>query len=267
VTAEPARFAVTVMTHHGATNKSNEDAFAVGALTACGVDMLDPVTCVLSGGQPQLVAVADGLGGHAAGEEAAAHAVRLLAASPAVTTGEQLTELLDRVNQEVYALGATRPEFQGAGTTIAGLVLANDRVMWFNVGDSRVYREDGGYLGQLSVDDSLGGLASQGDDGAVVARSSIVTQSLGGAEVVTPIAAHIGVEPAESADTDGRAARWLVCSDGLTDMVPVADIEKILAAEPADARAAKALWATAMNAGGRDNISVILVRREGVSDA
>jgi serine/threonine protein phosphatase PrpC len=139
--------------------------------------------------------------------------------------------------------------------------------MWFNVGDSRVYREDGGYLGQLSVDDSVGGPAGDGDDGAVAAHSSIVTQSLGGAAMVTPISAHIGVEPAEPANPDGGAARWLVCSDGLTDMVPLADIEKILATEPADARAVKALWAAAMNAGGRDNISVILVRREGVSDA
>jgi serine/threonine protein phosphatase PrpC len=252
------------MTHHGATDKSNEDALAVGALTACGVDMPDPVTCVLVADQPQLVAVADGLGGHAAGEEAAALAVRLLAANGAVTTGEQLTKLLERVNREVYALGAAQPECQGAGATIAGLVLAGDQAMWFNVGDSRVYREDGGYLGQLSVDDSAGGPASHDDEGAVAARSSIVTQSLGGAAAVTPIASHLGVEPI---DPEAMAARWLVCSDGLTDMVPVADIEKILAAEPTDARAVKALWAAAMNAGGRDNISVILVRREGASGA
>jgi serine/threonine protein phosphatase PrpC len=246
----PDRVLVTVLTHRGAVRDHNEDAVAVGPLSTAGNDTAAPVTVVHAVGLPLVVAVADGLGGHAGGEVAAGHAARRLAAlghsdgSPAAVAA-----LLSTVDAEITGMGAADRDLAGMGTTVAGLLLAADRTVWFNVGDSRVFKLEGGYLGQSSVDDSPGGARTDGE-GPV---TSIVTQTLGGGPPVHP---HVGVDP------DGRTGRWLVCSDGLTDLVRLGDLEAILlAADGDDPLAARRLWEAAMAAGGTDNISLALVRR------
>ena len=133
----------------------------------------------------------------------------------------------------------------GMGTTVAGLMLAPGRAVWFNVGDSRLYRCRDGRIEQLSVDDVPPG-----------PRSGLITQTLGGAPVFVPIAPHIGGQELM------LPSRFLLCSDGLTDMLPDDEIERALAESDEDA--VRALFAAAMQAGGVDNISVIVVSvREG----
>ena len=111
------------------------------------------------------------------------------------------------------------------------------RHRWFSVGDSRVYQENGGYLGQMTVDDSPGPLR--------VRRHAAATDEPG-----HPV--------------PGRpCGRWLLCSDGLSDLVDVATIERTLREESDEVRAVKALWVEAMNASGRDNISVMLLSADG----
>lgn len=242
---------VTAMTHRGAVRSGNEDAFVVGALTAAGVDTVDPVVVRLLVEEPTVVAVADGLGGHNAGEVAAALAVRRLAEHS--DRGADGGELLREINAELYALAAADPACAGAGTTAVGLWLTPHRAFWFNVGDSRLYREDGGYLGQVSVDDSPA--ADPDEPGAAADRSGLVLQTLGGAPSFEAVHPHTG--------TEGYVpgSRWLLCSDGLSDLVDVAAMERVLAENAEDdVRAVKALWVAAMNAGGRDNITVLLVR-------
>ena len=129
--------------------------------------------------------------------------------------------------------------FRGMGTTVAGLLLSAARVLWFNVGDSRVYRYRDGSLQQLSVDHVPPGL-----------RSGIITQSLGGGFGFVPIEPDIG------ADDLAVPSRWLVCSDGLTDMIDDTEIARCL--EDNDEEAARKLFEAAMAAGGDDNISIIL---------
>ena len=144
------------------------------------------------------------------------------------------------------------------GTTVAGLVVGPDSCLWFNVGDSRVYRENGGYLGQLSRDDSPSAFVEGLVDGPAP-TTSVITQYLGGPGADGNVHPHVGI-----VDPGGR---WLICSDGLSDLVEVAEMERILRAETDEVRAVKALWVAAMNASGRDNISVMLVSTDGPTSA
>ncbi|MCX9191948.1 protein phosphatase [Carbonactinospora thermoautotrophica] len=242
---------VTVLTHRGAVREANEDALVIGPCTVAGVDMTDPVTLTVPLTSPLVVAVADGLGGHAAGEVAAALAVnRLAKAGAGLADREEITALLERINEELYEAVDGDPRLTAMGTTVAGLVLTPGEALWFNVGDSRVYREVAGRLSQLSEDDS-----PRHPDGRPLSPTSVVMQALGGSLALRAITPHVGADPVE------HPTRWLLCSDGLTDLVSDADLAWILAAAPADDPAAvRSLFTAAMDASGRDNITIALVR-------
>jgi serine/threonine protein phosphatase PrpC len=149
---------------------------------------------------------------------------------------------------------AGRAAFRGMGTTVAGLLAARPRDLvqsgsqpssprrrrGAGVGDSRVQRYQGGRLEQLSIDDVPGG-----------PRTGGLTQSLGGWHSFAPVAPHIGGEDL------AVPSRWLICSDGLTDMLSDVEIERAMAA--GDEEALRALFTQAMAAGGDDNISIIVV--------
>ena len=199
-----------------------------------------------------VVAVADGLGGHEAGEVAAAHVVGRLARmpGPVLQSPEAIAAALRAMSAELAADG-DHPERRDMGTTVVGLSLSPERVIWFNVGDSRAYKLADGYLGQMSVDDTAGRPA--GEAGESPEPTSVVTQSIGPA---TPApTAHTGIDPISNAGT------YLLCSDGLSDLLKVTEIEHLLARHADDDQTAvRALWTAAMNAGGRDNITVVLVR-------
>jgi serine/threonine protein phosphatase PrpC len=227
---------VTVLTHRGAVREANEDALVVGPFTACGVSFSDPVTYDLPLSSPVVVAVADGMGGHAAGDIASAHAVRTLAVT-APRDEAAVEATLERIDTDLLAMGGADPAVAGLGTTVAGVLLTTGGGTHFGVGDSRVYLESGGYLAQVSTDDRgpLGGLS----------------QCLGGR-----------TDGAALKTTTGRLAgadRLLLCSDGLSDLVDHETIEELLGGPGGPGRIVKSLWAAAMNASGRDNITVALV--------
>ena len=231
---------VTALTHRGAVRGNNEDALVVGAFTACGVDMTAPATWTVPLSAPVVVAVADGMGGHAAGETASAHAVRSLALA-APTDAAALEAVLTRVDADLLAAVTLGPE-PPAGTTLVGVLLGAGVDLHFNAGDSRLYEERDGYLSQLSVDD-------RGHTGGL-------TRCLGGRATGAPDAPRI--RPLGDAAT----GRMLLCSDGLSDLVDDSEMEDLLASPGGSSRAVKALWAAAMNASGRDNITVVLVEVE-----
>lgn len=222
---------VTVMTHNGAQRDHNEDAVAIGPLTICGLSQQDPATCEVP--TPAIIAVADGMGGHAAGELASAHTVRTLATAPPTDIRDTLT----RIDQELLAMSEKDPTITGLGTTVAGVVLTTTTATHFTAGDSRVYAEHGGYLAQLSTDD-------RGPTGGL-------TQCLGGRTDAAPL--RVTVHPLPPAD------RLLLCTDGLSDLVPLETMEELLNRNEPPARITKSLWAAAMNAGGHDNITVALI--------
>ncbi|MFC5668291.1 PP2C family protein-serine/threonine phosphatase [Kitasatospora misakiensis] len=248
-----AYIAVSALSHEGLVRERNEDSLTVGPWTLCATVTTNPQSLLFPLGPPCVVAVADGLGGHPGGEVASALvARRLAAAGPDLDGEESVREALQSCNQAVYAAAGDTPELAAMGTTVAGLVLLEERVVVFNVGDSRVYRIVDGGLRRVSVDDSPPLPPGR-------RTTALITQSLGGSLGLTFVEPHIRSAPLAVGD------RYLVCSDGLTDAVPEEELTALLgnpaeASERADGRAAFDLWKAAIEAGGPDNISLALVR-------
>jgi multidrug efflux pump subunit AcrA (membrane-fusion protein) len=130
----------------------------------------------------------------------------------------------------------------GMGTTVAGLRIAADGILVFNVGDSRVYRVQDGFLSQLSIDD----VPAQR-----MKRSGLVTQSVGGGKRFTEIRPHVLRQ-------SFGPWTYLLCSDGLYDAVKIEDMEASLDADLGNA--ARRLLERALANGARDNVSALLVR-------
>lgn len=232
---------VCAFTHRGRVRGKNEDTIVVGSWLS-PPDMEAPQVIRQPLAAPFLCGVADGMGGHRAGEVASRHAAfRLAQAGPHLLTAQRVREALVRIDGQLHEVAAKDMALAGMGTTVAGLVLARPLV-WFNVGDSRLYRcnEDG--LSQLSIDDTPPG-----------PRSGLITQSLGGGHG-RPLRPHVHEE------AFGVPARFLLCSDGLTDMLDDAAIEEALALP--DDEAVLQLFDRAMTAGGTDNVSIVVVRVE-----
>ncbi|MBT1002533.1 serine/threonine-protein phosphatase [Paenarthrobacter sp. DKR-5] len=208
-----------------------------------------------------LFAVADGMGGHEAGEVASRLCVEALAAS-ALLTGHTRAE---DVALALAAGDASIREATGsrAGTTVTGVVLVeesgNPYWLFFNVGDSRCYRLRGGGLEQITVDHSevqelvdLGRITPA--QALVHPRRHVVTRALG---TGSDAEADFWLNPVEDGD------RILICSDGLTSEVPDEEIARILAEVHDAGRACEELVQAALRSGGRDNITVIVVDAAG----
>ncbi|MBX6750098.1 MAG: serine/threonine-protein phosphatase [Micromonosporaceae bacterium] len=210
---------------------------------------------------PDLFAVADGMGGHAAGDVASSMAVDRLARlvrRPRLTPADVTAELA-ACNRDILAAAQPGTARAGMGTTVAGLVLVNvaGRQHWlvFNIGDSRVYRFVDGQLVRVTIDHSeVEELVASGAIAANEARShprrSVVTRVLG---MNPPPEADVWLFP----PTPGE--RFLICSDGLSSELDDPDIAAVLRAEPIAQAAADALVARAVAAGGRDNVTVVVV--------
>lgn len=236
---------VAAITHRGAMRETNEDTVLVGAWL-CGNSIEEPVVVKHVLSEPLMCLVADGIGGHASGAEASRRVVSsLLGAAVPSMREEDLKAALEQANSEVYAAAAANRACAGMGSTVAGIVFRPRGLIWFNVGDSRVYRYRDGFLRQLSIDD-----VPVGHDGDQ--RTGVITRSLGGSFEYTPVVAHVEDEPLVV------GWQYLLCSDGLTDMVDINGMESILQSNP-PGTAVSALFEAAMAAGGRDNISIILV--------
>jgi serine/threonine protein phosphatase PrpC len=194
------------------------------------------------------------MGGHAAGEVASRTVAERFARRAAEATDEvAIAQLLHEANDELFGLMNESPVWYGMGTTVAGVAVTPSHVIVFNVGDSRVYRIAAGALVQLSTDDTPGPKLPDGR--TAVYTSSIISQVLGGYAPDAPgerIVPHVLSEPL----VDG--ARYLICSDGLTDLLDPGAIEQVLNGD--DQASAAALFEAAMAQGGNDNISLILLR-------
>jgi serine/threonine protein phosphatase PrpC len=249
----PAKLRATAFTHQGAVRADNEDTIAVKDWIR-RLPMAAPRVLEHELEAPLLCLVADGMGGHAAGDVASrAVAERLCRRAPEATDEAALVRLLHDANDELFALMDESPLWTGMGTTVAGVSVAPPGVVVFNVGDSRVYRIEAGALVQLSTDDTPGPKLPGGR--TAVFTSSIITQVLGGYGSDAPgeeIVPHVLFEPL----ADG--ARYLICSDGLSDLLGPAALEALLGED--DLASARALFAAAMAQGGDDNISLILLR-------
>lgn len=218
-----------------------------------------------------LVVLADGMGGHAGGEVASALAVntildRLKVRIPELRAGQQrspdcetlaVQESINQANTVIYQAAQRHPHCAGMGTTLVLGLLHGARLTIAHVGDSRMYRFRAGKLSQLTVDHTLlqalidHEIYARQDAQALIYKNR-VTRALGPDATVTPEVCEV-----EVVDED----IYLLCSDGLNDMVEDRVIEATLQHTGDDLEQAveQLIW-LANHQGGRDNVSVILIR-------
>lgn len=244
--------------HTGKVRRANEDACIAGQDFSKGSH--EKPSSISIGSGPWIVAVSDGIGGHLGGAEASREVVHGLAECQRVTP-LSICEILQRLNRRLCERGAKEPDLAAMGATVAGIGCGGRGVFAFNVGDSRVYRMHGKRLVQLTRDDSEAeDLIDQGllerNEGARPGFLHALTQAIGGREEVIDVEVHVHPLHVE------QATRYLICTDGLTDMVITSEIEEILLQEPKAEDAATALFEKAMEAGGVDNVTVAVIEVE-----
>ena len=242
---------VVTATHPGMVRSHNEDSLAADA-------------------EIGLAVLADGMGGYNAGEVASGIAVELIRTEIKKALAKRKTEALDgkdaerlietyagRANTAIYQASQSQPQYSGMGTTLVVAMWHDNRMSVGHIGDSRLYRLREGALEQITRDHSL--LQEQIDSGMITreqARHSqnknLVTRAVGiDPEVETEVHTYT-VQPGDV---------YLLCSDGLSDMVPDEDVQLTLDSLGSNLPlAAEQLVQQANDNGGRDNISVILVR-------
>jgi protein phosphatase len=206
----------------------------------------------------RLLVVADGMGGLPAGEVASDLVVRaLVTAVDDASAGDDPLSLLgaalETANRQIREAVEADPATDGMGTTVTALLLSGDRIALVHAGDSRCYRLRDGLFQQVTRDDTLvQALVDQGRLTAKEAREhpkrSVVTQALQGRSVTLTgamLAARLG-------------DRYLLCSDGLSDVVDSENIERTLRSYPKPHDCTESLVKQAVQAGAPDNVTVIV---------
>ena len=215
--------------------------------------------------EQNLFAVADGMGGHNAGEVASAMAIEHLqnVAISGVSSAEAFAQVVRDLNSAIYTSATSTTDQRGMGTTLtaAALLAPTDnmdqpsQIVIANVGDSRTYLLRSGELRQMSVDHSYvqelvtEGLLTVGE-ARTHPRRNIVTRALG-------IDEQVSVDTWTIPMFDGD--RFMLCSDGLVDEVPLDEITEMMREHSAPQHIAERLVTAAKRHGGRDNITVIVV--------
>jgi len=255
----PPRLVIGAATDRGRVRESNEDS-----------------VCVLGPGEivddfDALLAVADGMGGHQAGEVASQYAtdkLQELFASSAYRNWVSydpgrsdynilvIKEVLERLNREIYDLAVRERKHRGMGTTITAALIAQGQVVLGHAGDSRAYLLDNGKLIQLTTDHSwvqeqVEQNKMSPEQAANDPRKNQITRALGVSSVIRIDRQVIDLHPGNV---------LLLCTDGLTNMLSDNEIEHLLMTIPDPQKVCDALVAAANQRGGGDNISVIVAR-------
>ncbi len=209
-----------------------------------GNEAVGPMTGKVKAGKSAVFAVFDGMGGEERGEMASYIAASTMANKEKWTgDGSDLTPFCIEANNTICRFAAAN-QVHSMGTTAAILKFGSKKIWMCNVGDSRVYRFANGTLQQISHDHV---------DVGVYGRKPPLSQNLGIPEE------EFIIEPYEAAGSYKKNDRYLICSDGLTDMVTDEEIAQTLAADPTEGALGK-LLALALERGGRDNITMVLCR-------
>ena len=210
--------------------------------------------------EENLYIVADGMGGHNAGEVASALAVSTVrsGARMGIRTADQFRELVQQANTAIYTASLDDSTQSGMGTTLTAAAVVpgeEPRILIANVGDSRTYLFRGGVLSRLSIDHSyVQELVNEGiitpEEARVHPRRNIVTRAMGiDRSVQVDVFSHL----VRTGD------RLVLCSDGLVDEVPDTDIARVLTEHTDAQETAEVLVMVANANGGRDNTTVIVL--------
>ena len=204
-----------------------------------------------------IISVADGIGGHKAGAYASREVVASLAACDEITP-EGINHNLLETNRRLHEAGMQNPDLAGTGAAVVGMFATADNLYAFNVGDARLYRQEGGRFRQMTEDDSVEQMLVR--EGLMKAHGGIrpasmhaLTQSVGGSKDYHEIEPHFYLLPMD------ERARFILCTDGLTDMLANKDMERVAIPLLNPADAVQALFDAAMEAGGKDNITIAIV--------
>ena len=246
--------------HTGKVRKVNEDACFFGG-TFSGASASAPTRVTLDS-LIWTIAVSDGIGGHKAGAFASREVVNRLATCVDITP-EGINRNLHETNERLFQAGRDNPDLTGTGAAVVGMFATADNLYAFNVGDARCYRQEGGKLKQMTEDDSVeqmlvreGLMKSHG--GIRPASMHALTQSVGGSKDFHEIDPHFYLLPLTT------RARFILCTDGLTDMLATKDMERVVIPILNPSAAVQALFSAAMEAGGKDNITIAVVDVEKV---
>jgi PPM family protein phosphatase len=233
------------LTAHGASDVglvrvNNEDAF-------------------LSSLRDQLFLIADGLGGHQAGEVAAREAIEIffsnfLEKEALLASIQDVVDLLKscytKTNDQIYALSLTSDLLAGMGTTFCALKFFDNQAVFSHAGDSRIYRLHDYTLEQLTIDHSIKRDSSPFAMPEISSPKGFLTKALGTTPVLEP---DVGMLPVQAGDM------FLLATDGLTDRVSQGEIEAVLNRPLTIGEKVRSLIASAKQKGGEDNITMILV--------
>lgn len=247
-------YEIATQTDPGLARDNNEDAIAFDALTRL---------CIL----------ADGMGGYNAGEIASGMAAafiksemgRWLSQAGRHANGKEVRRAMEicveNANHSIFNAANSNPQYTGMGTTLVVGVFQDDRLMLGHIGDSRCYRLRGTEFQQITKDHSL--LQEQIDAGLITPEQALtslnknlVTRALG---VEDTVMLEVNEHRVEAGDV------YVMCSDGLSDMVNDAVIAGIMSGISSLEQKAHQLIVAANEAGGRDNISVVLVQAKQAS--
>lgn len=241
---------------------------AVYGVTDVGLNREHNEDCISWDIDMGLVLLADGMGGHNAGEVAsemavtAIHDALLDVLNPTmmetgvIKCADAVREAVVYANEEIHEQANTRIDCAGMGTTLVLALFYDDKVTYAHVGDSRIYRFRNNELKQITQDHSLvqemvdNGYLSE-EEALISTSRNLITRALG---IAPQVDVDVSTEVLEADDV------YLLCSDGLSDLVNDIDIGRVLAEKQGRLdQAAHALVALANEHGGTDNISVILV--------
>ena len=260
-----AHLNVEAQTHAGMTGKNNEDRYAVASFVLTGSERTPVLFAVL----------ADGIGGHRAGEVAAELAVNHIVDVVAKSDGHQIRRTLEDAvadaSNAIAAHSASNDNLKGMGSTCATVWIAGDRLHTASVGDSRIYLLRGGKIQQLSVDHTW--IQEALEKNLITPEAArehpnvhVIRRYLGSA--VPPEADFRLKLSKEDNDEQAEAHQGvklqpndvvLLCSDGLTDLVWNEEIVETVKSKPNLKEGAGALIALANSRGGHDNITVVLI--------
>lgn len=260
-----AHLHIAALSHSGMAGKNNEDRYAVSSFHMSSEDARPVVFAV----------VADGIGGHRAGEVAAELAVNYISQGVAESNGKKPLKIMENAihdaSQAVAAHSASKLEQEGMGATCACVWIIEHKLYIAHVGDSRIYLARGEHIRRLTIDHTwVQEAVEKGILDAEQARDHpnvhVIRRYLGSVEL-PEVDFRLYLEDGEADDESHGNQGYelepgdmlMLCTDGLTDLIWDDEILKTMRSEPNLKSAAEALVELANQRGGHDNITVVLI--------